>query len=177
MTCSIVQADPLWFSSKDDLQSYQSVYEKFGYTSQNTRIWKSTNNGNRIKFDWEEELISQIPLDHAVVTLTRQDPGQILPWHRDRFFMLRNLYPDDKREIVRVLMFMQDWKLGHLLQIHRDVYTHWQQGEMIMWPSDTYHLSANVGFDPKWTCNITGFVNDQSFYQTLKNFDINSKLK
>lgn len=167
MTRCIVDNTVPWFSCHDNLQQYQSVYAKYGYTCHNTGIWKNTNVDPGIRFDWESALLAQLPLDRGVVTLTRQDPGQILPWHMDRFFMLRRLHPADTRMIARVLLFVEDWKMGHLLQIHRDMCTHWQQGDLWIWPPGTYHLSANVGLEPKWTCNITGFVNDAVLAQQL----------
>jgi len=145
----------------DDLVNITQEYKKFGYTEHNTKIWKSTNQVQRLVFKWQQRLIDQLPLDNPIVTLTRQDPGQILPWHYDRHFMLKNLYPDDKRMIARILVFMQDWKIGHVLQIHDDLLVKWKKGQAVIWHPDTYHVSANIGLETKWTCNITGFVNDR----------------
>ena len=144
----------------DDLTKIISEYEKFGYTEYNTRIWKTTSIEPKLTFSWEEEILTQLPLDHGVATVTRQDAGQILPWHEDRFFMLRRLYPTDTRPIWRFLLFLEDWKMGHVLQVNDSMLHHWHQGDVVVWQPGTMHVSANIGLETKWTCNITGFLNE-----------------
>jgi hypothetical protein len=143
-----------------ELAKLTSEYTKYGYTEHNTKIWKTTNSDTKLTFDWEQTIIDQLPLDHAVATLTRQDPGQILPWHIDRFFFLKNQYPEDTRPIWRFLMFMEDWKIGHILQVKDSILSHWKQGDVVVWPpgEDGFHVAANIGLETKWTCNITGFL-------------------
>lgn len=153
-------------TGEDDVSSYipdalkyiQREYLKYGYTQHNTKIWKTTNSHEKLTFDWEQDIIQQLPLDHAIATVTRQDPGQILPWHMDRFFFLKQQYPDDSRSIWRFLMFLENWKMGHILQINDSILHHWKQGDVVVWQPNTEHLAANVGLETKWTCNITGFL-------------------
>jgi hypothetical protein len=142
----------------ESLGKEQLAHSQFGYTVHNTRIWKTTNREPKITFFWEQQIIDQLPLDHAVATVTRQGCGQVLPWHQDRFYMLRRLHPDDNRPIWRFLVFLEDWKKGHFLQAEDSVIHHWKQGDCIVWQPDTWHLSGNIGCEIKWTCNITGFL-------------------
>lgn len=142
----------------DALGVEQHQHAKYGYTTHNTRIWKTTNRDPKLTFSWEDAILKQLPLDHAVATVTRQRCGQVLPWHQDRFYMLRRLYPKDTRPIWRFLLFLEDWKTGHFLQAGNSVIHHWQQGDCIVWQPDTWHLSGNMGCETKWTCNITGFL-------------------
>ena len=141
-----------------ELTQLTTEYTRYGYTEYNTKIWKTTNSDNKLTFDWEQDILKQLPLDHAVATLTRQDPGQILPWHQDRFFFLKNQYPEDSRPIWRFLMFMEDWKMGHVLQVGDSFLHHWHQGDVYVWQPGMHHVSANIGLETKWTCNITGFL-------------------
>jgi WD40 repeat protein len=156
----------------DNLYNIEQEHSKHGYTEHNTKIWKSTNKKDYLAFDWQQQLLSQLPLDCGIVTLTRQDPGQILPWHYDRHFMLKQLYPNDNRMIVRFLVFMQDWKIGHVLQIHNKIVYNWKKGQAIIWHPNTYHVSANIGLEKKWTCNVTGFLNDNSLTELFKEMEI-----
>lgn len=142
----------------DNGQKITNEYKKFGYSEHNTKIWKTTNQQPKIDLEWEQAVIDELPLDHAVATLTRQDPGQILPWHYDRFFMLKRLFPNDTRPILRFLLFLQDWQIGHVLQVNNSMLTHWQRGTVVVWRPEQYHVSANIGLTTKWTCNITGFL-------------------
>lgn len=142
----------------DELHKLTSAYTQYGYTEHNTKIWKTTTVQPKITFDWEQEILDQLPLDHAVATVTRQDPGQILPWHQDRFFFLRSQYPNDARPIWRFLLFLQDWKMGHVLQVRDSFLHHWRRGDVVVWQPGADHVSANIGLEIKWTCNITGFL-------------------
>jgi len=145
-------------SYNDALGKEQQAHAQFGYTVHNTRIWKTTNREPKLTFAWEQDIIQQLPLDHAVATVTRQRCGQVLPWHQDRFYMLRKRHPDDTRPVWRFLLFLEDWKIGHFLQAGDSVIHHWQRGDCIVWQPDTWHLSGNIGCETKWTCNITGFL-------------------
>lgn len=146
------------FVKDTPLAELHNEYLQYGYTEHNTKIWKTTNSKDKLTFNWESDIIKQLPLDHAIATVTRQDPGQVLPWHIDRFFLLKKYHPNDNRPIWRFLLFLEDWKIGHLLQVNNSICYHWKQGEVIVWHPGTEHLAANVGLETKWTCNITGFL-------------------
>lgn len=154
---SIVNTTIAW---DDKLASEAQRYAQYGYTEHNTRIWKSTNQKDPLEFNWESALVAQLPIDQGIATLTRQDPGQVLPWHVDKFYMLRRLNPDDPRMIIRFLVFFQDWDVGHLLQIGDEILYKWKRGDVYAWVQDTHHVAANIGLTPKWTCNVTGFLTD-----------------
>src|SRR6056300_1071081 len=51
----------------------QNEYKKYGYSQHNTKIWKTTSGGDKINFLWEKDICDQLPLDHALATVTRQD--------------------------------------------------------------------------------------------------------
>lgn len=156
----------------EDLYNIMQQYCDYGYTEHNTKIWKSTNQENYLTFAWQDSMLAQLPLDNAIVTLTRQDPGQVLPWHYDRHFMLRRLYPNDTRMVVRILVFMENWKTGHVLQIHNEMLYNWKRGQVMIWHPNTYHLAANIGLEKKWTCNVTGFLNDDNLNKLINEMEM-----
>jgi hypothetical protein len=140
------------------LYDLHGEYKKYGYTQHNTKIWKTTSGGDKITFAWEKQIAAQLPLDQTIVTVTRQDVGQVLPWHMDRFVYLRKMAPQDTRPIWRFLLFLSDWQIGHMIQVKDSIYYGWKRGDVIVWKPGVYHLSANTGLATKWTCNITGFL-------------------
>ena len=142
----------------DDASKVQNEYKQYGYTQHNTRSWKTTNFPEKITFSWESLIIDALPMDHSMVAIHRQDPGQVLPWHFDRFFMLRKLYPDDTRPVWRFLMFLKDWDVGHILQVGDSMLHHWNRGDVVVWRPGVMHVAANIGLNKKWTANITGFL-------------------
>jgi len=159
MNWSIIE-NSVQHTYNDDSKKVQDEYKKYGYTKHNTKSWKTTNFEPKITLSWEKLILEELPLDNGIVALHRQDPGQVLPWHFDRFYMLKRLYPNDKRPIYRFLMFMEDWKIGHILEVENTILPTWKKGDVIVWHPGTLHLSANVGLEKKWTCNITGFLKD-----------------
>lgn len=102
-------------------------------------------------------------LDMQVITVSsiRQDPGNVVPYHRDVFFKIRQMYPDNQRRCVRANIFLEDSRLGHMLQFtldgqHRAV-TEWQANTGFMFDQTVLHLSCNAGLEPKYTLQISGF--------------------
>lgn len=157
-TEAVVNDDPALRDRNPELWHKQWPYRQQGYTAHNTRIWKNTNQSDKIQFPWEQDICRQLPLDKAIATLTRQDPGQILPWHQDSFYYHRVCHQEDSRPIWRFLVFMRDWQIGHMLQVNDQLLANWKRGDVVVWHPGTMHLAANVGEVPKWTCNVTGFL-------------------
>lgn len=90
------------------------------------------------------------------VSLLRQDPGQVIPWHQDKFYKLKQrLKPGDYR-IFRYIVLLEDWKTGHYLQIGNEPVVKWRAGDIFTYPPDVYHLSANCGIEPKYTMQVSG---------------------
>ena len=145
-------------SYQDSLATEQNQFAQYGWSKHNTQIWKSTNPDTKIEFNWEQTLLDQLPVTHGIAALTRQDVGQVLPWHQDKFYMHRRLYPDVDLPIWRFLVFMEPWQMGHVLQVGNSIVHGWQRGEVVVWKPGTWHVSANIGNTTKWTCNVTGFV-------------------
>ena len=141
-----------------ELYEKTNKYAEVGYTCHNTKIWKTTSSEQKLDFEWEKDVCDQLPLVNAVATVTRQDPGQVLPWHQDEFFYHKKFFASTDLEIWRFLVFLSDWKPGHFVQANDTVYHHWKFGDTIVWQPKTMHLSANVGLETKWTCNVTGHL-------------------
>lgn len=104
--------------------------------------------GLQDKFDW---LADQVYAVHAI------PPGHLLPNHSDSYRMYcqtRNLADSDN--IVRVIVFLQAWQQGHILQIDQKLFTGWAAGDWVSWTGGTQHLAANLGHVSRYTLQITG---------------------
>ena len=58
---------------------------------------------------------------------------------------------------------MEDWKVGHMIQYQNPweewmTNTHWNRGQGFIWNSKPLHVSANAGFQDKYTMQISGFL-------------------
>lgn len=86
-------------------------------------------------------------------------PGSILPLHIDKyayFSRQHNIMDFDK--IVRVIIFLEDHKLGHILQIEDTPVQEWKAGDYVYWYGKKAHLAANFGTEARYTLQITGII-------------------
>ena len=160
--CSLVpdESFEVWDDNgKDYLKSIEQ-HAKWGYTSQNTRSWETTSRSPVLEMSWEESIRNYFPLDNTVSRPTLQKPGNVMPYHVDKFFYLKHKYPDSKDYIVRFIVFHNDWSPGHLLQAGDSIISHWKRGDVIVWYPSRVHISCNVGFNDKWTTNVTGILKE-----------------
>ena len=106
-----------------------------------------------------EELGRQLNMEVITVSTIMQDPGCMIPIHRDEFYQIKIKYPERTEERVRANIFLEDWKTGHFLQYDDTIVnpSAWKAGEGFMWNRDVLHLSANAGMDKKYTLQISGF--------------------
>jgi hypothetical protein len=86
--------------------------------------------------------------------------GTILPTHGDlylRYVDLFNLKGQEQR-IRRAIVFLEDWKPGHYFEGNNDAKVNWRAGDVVEWCYDAPHLAANLGLEPRYTLQITGWV-------------------
>ena len=112
------------------------------------------------------ELGKKLGIDIVTVSAILQPPGNTVTMHRDTFFKIKNLYPDDTRLKVRANIFLKDWEPGHFINyqdqnLEWQTCTHWKQGDGFIWDSNQLHLSANAGLVPKYTLQVSGFLSDE----------------
>lgn len=109
--------------------------------------------------DFESDLAQEFDwLTDLEFAVNRLEPGSILPAHKDRYgsYRTRHMAPVDT--LIRVIVFLQDWQPGHLLQIDQTLLAHWQQGDWAAWSGHTPHLAANLGHTHRYTLQITGII-------------------
>jgi hypothetical protein len=90
----------------------------------------------------------------------RMDTGTVLPTHSDlytRYVTLHNLQGLSNR-IRRAVVFLEDWKPGHYSEINGIGLVNWEAGTVLEWDYDTPHAAANIGIEPRYTLQITGWV-------------------
>jgi hypothetical protein len=57
--------------------------------------------------------------------------------------------------ISRAVIFLEDWKPGHIFEIEGNLLSNWKAGEYILWQYDTEHMAANLGIEPRYTAQLT----------------------
>ena len=105
---------------------------------------------NSHHFDW---------MQYKTVMVNKIEVGHYIPPHIDNFQKLRDRYPNvdhSKYEAIRVIVFVQDRKIGHILELN-GVVMDYKQGDWITIEPGTIHFAANLGFTDRYTVQISGF--------------------
>jgi hypothetical protein len=140
------------------------IHKEYGgfpdsYTINNTLIHQLWWDNNQIDY---AEIGRQLGMEIITVSTICQPPGNIIPLHRDTFYQIGQKYPNRQDLKVRANIYLEDYKMGHFIQ-YRDndkwvTSDNWKQGDGFVWDSSVIHLSANAGFENKYTLQISGFL-------------------
>lgn len=131
-----------------------------------------------------QNVVDKFGMKEPKVRYDVQMPGQCFYWHIDAFggLLTRTDDPEfsrgnfekhsaadlDQRKMMRIVIFLDDQKLGHHWQ-HGNIILKWKKGDCIAWPwKDVPHGTANYGHVPRPTINVTGIVTDKT-YEFLNN--------
>ena len=90
----------------------------------------------------------------------RMTSGTVMPEHSDRYVNYIKRFGLQGREhsVKRALVFLEDWKSGHYLDCMGQAVVHWRAGDVVEWTYDTPHTAANIGFEDRYTLQITGHL-------------------
>jgi hypothetical protein len=140
------------------------IHKQYGgfpgtYTIKNTLIHQLWWDNTQVDFD---ELGRQLKMEIVTISSICQPPGNVIPLHRDTFFQIGQRHPARTELKVRANIYLEDYKMGHFIQYQENDHwvtsDNWRQGEGFMWDSSVIHLSANAGFENKYTLQISGFL-------------------
>ena len=86
--------------------------------------------------------------------------GTILPTHQDTYKLYVELFnlQGQEHRIRRAIVFLEDWKSGHYLELKGKPVVGWRAGYTIVWSNDAPHMAANIGPTPRYTLQITGHI-------------------
>jgi len=109
-----------------------------------------------------DDLGKQLGMQVLSVSSICQPPGRVIPWHHDSFFRIRQqVLPH--QTVVRANIHLKPAGIGHFVQYEIDqelvTYTGWAANEGLLWDSEVPHLGANVGFEDKYTLQVSGILN------------------
>jgi hypothetical protein len=97
-------------------------------------------------------------LNDIGLTVYKMTTAEILPVHFDTYSYYKKIFklgPDV--DIFRTIVMLDDWRSGHYFEIAGQSFTHWKAGDWFTWANDTPHMAANIGLDPRFTLQITGW--------------------
>ena len=98
-------------------------------------------------------------LKDKVYAVHRLGPGGVLPFHKDGYKKYQiNHGIEDINHIHRLIVFLEHWKDGHILQVGPRLFAHWTAGDFVSWNGETSHMAANLGHEDRYTLQITGTI-------------------
>lgn len=148
------------------VKELSDIHEEYGlgdsYHEDNTVIQQLWYDNRQVDY---KALGDQLGMEVVTVSSILQPPGNIIALHRDTFYQIKKKHPNDTRLKVRANIYLEDWKVGHMIQ-YQDINDNklwktsdnWKAGEGFIWSSDVLHLSANAGMKNKFTLQISGFL-------------------
>ena len=149
---------------KHQVLELTDIHKEYGgfpdtYKYENTMMHQLWWTADQIDFD---NIGKQLNMEVITVSTIKQPAGNVIPLHRDTFFKIKSQYPEKKdATIVRANIFLESWKVGHIIQywngLDFETATHWKAGEGYLWDDKPIHIGANIGFEPKYTLQISGF--------------------
>jgi len=63
-------------------------------------------------------------------------------------------------QIRRGVVFLEDWKSGHYLEVDGQPFIKWKAGDWVWWQGATPHYAANIGLENRYTLQITGVIHE-----------------
>jgi hypothetical protein len=87
----------------------------------------------------------------------RMNTLEMFPVHQDHYVSYQQKFNiTDPTMIWRCIVFLEDWKSGHYMEIDEEPIVNWRRGNYVMWNYNVPHFAGNFGIEPRYTMQITG---------------------
>jgi hypothetical protein len=158
---------------------WDDEYKRLDYTNElfndpaSVELWTSQGYANQFTGDmcdmrgqqpsWNKTFIdiyTEMGWKDIGTSYYRMSTGTILPVHSDLYVRYIDLFglAGQEHRIRRAVVFLEDWQSGHYFEGAEKPVVNWQAGDVVEWIYDLPHMAANVGLDPRYTLQITGWV-------------------
>jgi hypothetical protein len=139
-----------WFTNNVHEEKFNSTVETKNY---NVGVSMCFDEQLLTKF---YDAVSSLPLEKKVVAVNKLSPGQILPYHTDKYKTYRDRNNiSDIDAVQRIIVFLHDQKAGHQLWIG-DRFCTGDAGSYFGWGQGTEHMAANLGHEDRYILQVTG---------------------
>jgi hypothetical protein len=89
-----------------------------------------------------------------------QMPGQVWHLHIDKLY---KWFPSDPDRVMRLFIALTDWEMGQFWGYGNYNYSGWKAGDVTTFDwQNVPHSTANAGFHPRVTLQITGIKTDKT---------------
>lgn len=106
--------------------------------------------------DWVSGFENLFNLKNQTYLFYKMTTLEIMPEHQDHYNTYIRLFNPNIDRIRRVLVFLEDWKPGHYLEVDGKAFVDWRRGDYVKWHNYVPHAAANIGIEDRYTLQITG---------------------
>lgn len=129
---------------------------------------------DRPEFDIFRRIVKELGFEQLhQMRINCQMLGQVLPMHIDQSMRYNRPYwrkiwlegggDKDPDKLRRILVNLTPWEYGHVWHFGSHFYSHYPAGEAITFNCwNAPHGTGNLGFSPRVTLQITGFISDKT---------------
>ena len=118
--------------------------------------------GTMLKQSFNEQLpdcwtkfYKALNVEEGSVCWLTMEPGEIIPVHRDGFYMLKTKKNVPVENCVRYLIMLEDWKPGHVVQLDNWTLCNWRAGDVWFFDHKVEHWAANGSAENFYTCQVS----------------------
>jgi len=159
--------NPFW---DDEFKHLNYVREPFN-DPESVNEWVTMGFGNKITGEMCDMRSTQPSWNSRIIKLFedmgwkdvgtsyyRMTSGTVMPIHSDLYkaYIKRFNLEGKEHSVCRALILLEDWKPGHYLDCMGRAFVHWKAGDVVEWTYDTPHTAANIGFEDRYSLQITG---------------------
>lgn len=130
------------------------MWKEAGYKSQ-SYTGKMYGYPNKMP-DYVYDVACKIGLTNCGYNFYRMDKDDLMPPHTDHFESYIKFSGENKEDILRAVVFLEDIKYGQYFKVGEQLVGHWEQGDYIIFDAEEWHEAGNFGVDPRYTLQITG---------------------
>ncbi len=138
------------FNSEEDIVRWRSQ----GYSQ--SHFTGSMYDMKNVMPKWCDKFFSLFEGTNVGLSFYKMETCNILPHHRDTYNLYKKVFNIvDNLSIYRAIIFLEDWKPGHIFEIENTSISDWKAGEYVLWQYDAEHMAANLGLEPRYTAQVT----------------------
>lgn len=101
------------------------------------------------------EFYKALNVEEGNVCWLNLTPREMIPVHRDYFFVLKTKKKVDVDRCIRYLIMLEDWMPGHMVQLDDLVLTNWKAGDVWYFDNEVLHWAANCGTTNFYSCQVS----------------------
>ena len=147
------------YLNQDDLKRWKSQ----GYWPDRKHVGGYLCDMTKAQPDWNPKVINWFSETFDAINIGtsyfKMTTCSYLPKHIDTYDLYRKIFKCDLDSIIRLIIFLTDWKEGHISEIDGTPIYNYQAGDFIYWESTTPHMAGNMGIEDRYTLQITGHTN------------------